>query len=245
MSRSPSVVWSLAASAAFVGVVLAVLFHLDAQDVVLQLLAWIDGQGALGPLLFVLVMALVVVLLAPGVPFTTGAGFVFGVVAGSLYVVVGTTLGAALSFLIARHLLGARAARFIQRRGRLRVVDEALTAHGWKVVLLTRLVPFFPFKLSNYLFGLTGLSLRGFMGGTFIGVIPLSVHNVYLGAIVAEVATGGERQGAWTPAQWVLYGAGFFVALGTVVYLSRLARRALANGVEAEEGVETESRCPR
>jgi len=39
--------------------------------------------------------------------FTTGVGFVFGVAKGTLCVVLGTTLGATLAFLIARHCFGA------------------------------------------------------------------------------------------------------------------------------------------
>jgi uncharacterized membrane protein YdjX (TVP38/TMEM64 family) len=99
--------------------------------------------------LFVVVMALVVVLLLPGVLFTTGAGFVFGIVEGTAYVVTGTVLGAVVAFLIARHLFGERARRFVLERSRLRLLSEEAVPHAWKVVLLTRLIPFFPSKLAN------------------------------------------------------------------------------------------------
>jgi len=183
-------------------------------------------------------MMLVVVLVLPGVMFTAGAGFVFGVVEGTVCVVVGTTLGAALAFLIARYLFGDRASQFVLRRARLRLVSEELTPHGWKIVLLTRLVPFFPFKLSNYFFGLTQFSLRGFMGGTFVGIIPLSLHNVWLGSIAAGITVPGGHIAARTPFEWVLYGGGFIAIVGLIAYLNRLARRALAN--YTEEDVEEE-----
>lgn len=202
------------------------LFGVDQQ--VLSLLGWLEAQGGWASLLFVLIMVVVVVLLVPGVLFTTGAGFVFGLVEGTVYVVTGTTLGAILAFLIARHLFGERATRYVLRRAKLKRVSEELTPHGWKIVMLTRLVPFFPFKLSNYFFGLTAFSLRHFSVGTFLGVIPLSLHNVYLGSIAADIATLGERNAERTPLEWGLYGAGFFVAVGGVIYLGHVARRALA-----------------
>ncbi len=226
--------WSIIISILFVAAVLCLLLLFDVDAQVLRLLVWLDAQGAWASLLFVLIMAAVVVLLLPGVLFTVGAGFVFGVVEGGIYVVSGTTLGAVLAFLIARHLFGERATRLVLRHARLKLVSEELVPQGWKIVMLTRLVPFFPFKLSNYFFGLTAFSLRGFTGGTFLGIIPFSLHNVYLGSIAADIATLGTRNTDRTLLEWGLYGAGFFVAVGIVIYLNRLARRALARYTEED-----------
>ncbi len=227
----------------FVALVLAALLVFDAQDAVLRMFDWLEAQGDWGPLLFILIMALVVVVLLPGIPFTTGAGFAFGVVLGSACVVVGTTLGAAVAFLIARYGLGGRAARFLQRRAKLALIREELAPQGWKIVLLTRLVPFFPGKLSNYVFGLAGFSLRGFVGGTLVGIVPFSVHNVYLGSLAADIATLGERNMERSPLEWGLYGLGAVAAATVVILLNRIARRALANYVEgsAPEGSGSEN----
>ena len=228
VAKPGSAAWGILVNVLFVAAFLGVLRLFGIDEQVLQLLTWLDAQGALASLLFMLIMAVVVVLLLPGMLFTTGAGFVFGVVEGAVYVVTGTTLGAMLAFLIARHLFGERATRFVLRHPGLKLVSEELAPQGWKIVMLTRLVPFFPYKLSNYFFGLTSFSLRGFTGGTFLGIIPFSVHNVYLGSIAADIAMLGQRNTDRTPLEWGLYGAGFFVAVGIVIYLNRLARRALA-----------------
>jgi uncharacterized membrane protein YdjX (TVP38/TMEM64 family) len=231
-SPFPSALLGIVVSILFVAAILAVLVHFGAHERVVQLLQWFDTHGAWASLLFILIMAAVVVLVLPGVLFTTGAGFVFGVVEGSLYVVTGTTLGATLAFLIARYLFGQRARQFIISRSRLRLVSEELTPHGWKIVLLTRLIPFFPSKISNYFFGLTPFSLRGYVGGSLLGFIPFSVHNVYLGSIAADLATLGVRNADRSPLEWALYGAGFVAAVVTVVTLNRLAQRALARYAE-------------
>jgi uncharacterized membrane protein YdjX (TVP38/TMEM64 family) len=218
----------------FIAILLAVLLYFDMEQQVISLLDWVDSKGAVAPLLFILIMALVVILLLPGIMFTVGGGFVFGVTEGSICIIVGTTLGAAVAFLTARHLFGARAARYLQNHVKLKLISDEMIPHGWKLVLLTRLVPFFPFKLSNYLFGLTRFSLGGFTAGTLLGIVPFSVHNAYLGSIAAEIAVRGNRTHQ-TPADWAVYIAGFLAIVIMVIYVNRLARRALQKYAAEEQ----------
>ncbi len=239
-----SPLWAIAASIALVAVLLGVLLYFDVHERLLELLAWVDDQSAWATVLFVLIMAAAVVLLLPGIFLTMGAGFVFGVVQGSILVVLGTTLGAALSFLIARHLLGGRAKRFIVEHERLRVINEEMARHGWKVVLLTRLIPFFPSKVANYFFGLTTFRFRGYLLGSALGFIPFSVHNVYLGSIVGDLAALTQRELGRTPVEWALYGFGFVATVFAVVYFNRLARRALARYAH-EDGTADQDRADR
>jgi uncharacterized membrane protein YdjX (TVP38/TMEM64 family) len=226
--KAKSAAWGIVASALSVGLILAVLIYFDTDKAVLLLLEWFDAQGAWAPLLFAAVMAVVVVLVLPGVMFTTGAGFVFGVGKGSVCVVLGTTIGAALAFLIARHLFGLRATEFVRANAKLESMSREFAFEGWKVVMLTRLIPFFPGKISNYFFGLTPVSFHAYVVGSLIGFIPFSVLNVYLGSIAADIATLGERNIDRTPLEWGLYGTGLFVAMGSVIYLNHMARSALA-----------------
>lgn len=236
-NRSP--LQSILGSVVIAAAILGVLLYFGVQEQILLLLNWFEAQGAWASLLFILMMALVVVLVLPGVLFTTGAGFVFGVVEGSIYVVAGTTLGAALAFLIARHTFGERARQVVMARTKLRIVSEELTPNGWKIVLLTRLIPFFPSKVANYFFGLTPFSFRGYLGGSLLGFIPFSVNSVYLGSIAADISTLGTRNLGRSPLSWTLYGTGFIATVIAVVYLSKLAQRALSRYADMETGTET------
>ncbi|WP_150910549.1 TVP38/TMEM64 family protein [Marinobacter halotolerans] len=226
------------ASIAFVGVILAILYSLGIHERVVVMLQWFEAQGAWAALLFILLMMVTVVALLPGFLFTTGAGFVFGVFEGTVYVVAGTVLGAAIAFLISRHLFGDRAKEFVMARARLRLMSNELTPHGWKIVLLTRLIPFFPGKLSNYFFGLTRFSFRGFVGGSAVGLIPFSLHNVYLGSIAADLTVLGVRETGRSPLEWAIYGAGFAGTVLAVIYLNILARRALAKYTDEDHSLE-------
>jgi len=218
----------IAAGILFVGLILVVLVYFDVHEQLVELLEWIDAQGAMAGVYFILLMAAVVVLLLPGIFLTTGAGFVFGVIEGTVLVVAGTVIGASLAFLIARHLFGERASRFIVSRSNLQVVSDEMARHDLNVVMLTRLIPFFPGKLSNYFFGLTRFTFKGFVLGSLIGFIPFSLHNVYLGSITAGLASLSRGEVERSPLQWAFYGLGFVATIVALLYFNNLARRALA-----------------
>jgi len=207
---------------------IAGLFYFDLDEQALRFLEWLELQGAWAPLLFILVDALVVVLVLPGVLLTLGAGFMFGVIHGGAYVVIATTLGATFAFIISRRFLATtKVAGYCLRNPRFLSIANLSQRRGWGVVLLTRLIPFFPFKLSNYFFGLAGFSLRDFCVGTFFGIMPITFFNVYLGSLAADLTMLHSQRLERTPLQWFYYGLGFLLVLALLIYCTRLARRML------------------
>ena len=228
MAPKMSLPWLIVGGLALVSALLAVLVAVDVHTELVALLRWIDRQGIWAAVIFILVMALVVILLLPGIFFTTGAGFVFGLVEGTMYVVVGSTIGAAVAFLLARYFLGDNARSYILSHQKLHAFSREALRHDFKVVLLTRLIPFFPGKLSNYVFGLTEFRFIHYTAATFIGFIPFSLHNVYLGSIAADLATIAAGEFQRTPLQWFFYGLGFVATLVAVIFFNHLARRSLA-----------------
>ena len=217
----------MALSILFVASLVGAFTYFDIQSQVLVFFEWLDKLGAWAPLLFIVVEIFIVVLLLPGIFFTLGAGFLFGAVNGTLYVIIGTTIGATSAFLIARHLFGKEVSIWLLNHPTLQVVDEEFVHEGWKIILLTRMVPFFPFKLSNYFFGLMRFSLRDFIIGTLFGIIPITVFNVYLGSLAANLAMLTTRD-AKSPWEWAILGGGLIIAIIVVIYSTRLAQRALA-----------------
>jgi uncharacterized membrane protein YdjX (TVP38/TMEM64 family) len=97
-------------------------------------------------------------------------------------------------------------------------------------VLLTRLSPIFPFTLLNYAFGLTRIPLSQYVLASWVGMIPGTVMYVYLGSLVHVGA--GHRQR--TVGEWVLYGVGLLATLAVTVFVTRLARRALAKKIDGK-----------
>ena len=235
MSVKYAPLWILAISILAVVGALSLLHYYDLDDRLIEVMQWLNAQGWQASLLFILIMAAAIVLLLPGVVFTMGAGFVFGVIKGTLLVVAGTVLGSTLAFLIARYLVGERPSRWLMSHVRPPHLGEVIREEGWRMIMLTRLVPLFPFKLSNYFFGLTPVRLWDFVFGNMLGIIPITLNNVYLGSIAADLTTLGQAGTERTPLQWTLYGIGFVLAVIGLIGLTRIARRVLARKIEKED----------
>jgi len=114
-------------------------------------LSWINGLGPVAPLVFILLYIVVTVAFLPGSIITLGAGVVFGVVQGSLYVFVGASLGATAAFLVGRYLARGWVAQKISGNAKFNAIDAAIGREGLKIVVLLRLSPVFPFNLLGNL----------------------------------------------------------------------------------------------
>jgi uncharacterized membrane protein YdjX (TVP38/TMEM64 family) len=115
------------------------------------------------------------------------AGAIFGTVMGTVYANSAATIGATLAFLVTRYLLRDA----IQNRfgTKLMTINRELETRGLNYLLFLRLVPLFPFFLINLAAGLTRLSLRTFILGTMIGIIPGGFVYVNAGASLATITS--------------------------------------------------------
>lgn len=195
------------------------------------MLAWVGDQGFLGIVAFIAIYILATVFFIPGSILTLGAGFVFGVVYGTLTVSVASTVGAFLAFLVGRYVARDWVAEKTGNNPKFKSIDEAVGREGWKIVLLTRLSPIFPFNLLNYAYGLTGVTGRAFFFASWIGMLPGTVMYVYFGSLAANLATLGQASAERGPLQWILYGIGLVATVAVTFFVTRLARRALSDSM--------------
>jgi uncharacterized membrane protein YdjX (TVP38/TMEM64 family) len=199
--------------------------------------AWVEGLGIWGPLAFIGGYALATVAFVPGWPLTLVGGAVFGVVWGTAYVLVGATLGASLAFLVARYLARRAIERKLEERPRFRAIDRAVGREGFKIVALLRLSPVFPFNLLNYALGLTRVRFLHYLAACLF-MLPGTLLYVYSGSLAgdaaAALAAGGG--GGRTPAQWALLAVGLAATAVVTVLITRKARQAIAQEVEAGDG---------
>jgi uncharacterized membrane protein YdjX (TVP38/TMEM64 family) len=198
------------------------------QALLQSLLERIAGLGLWAPVIFILAYALATVLLIPGSVLTLGAGAAFGLGWGLVWVTLGANLGAHAAFFVGRYFARDWVARKIAGHAGFSVIDQAVAEEGWKIVGLTRLSPAFPFTFLNYAFGLTRVSFRHYAVATFFGMMPGTVLYVYLGAL----AQAGIKSEGRTPGQWALLIVGLLATLAVTVFVTRIARRALAKKVE-------------
>lgn len=211
----------------------------DLQGRLRELLRWVEGQGATGVVIFMGAYMAATVLFIPGSILTLGAGFVFGVLEGVIYVSLASTLGATIAFVLGRYIARDWVSKKIAESARFSSIDRAVAREGWKIVGLTRLSPVFPFNMLNYAYGLTGVSLPSFFFASWIGMLPGTLMYVYLGSLAASLATIGAREGRST-AEWIFYGVGLVATVAVTLYVTRVARRALSERIEGSSEKEEE-----
>jgi uncharacterized membrane protein YdjX (TVP38/TMEM64 family) len=160
------------------------------------------------------------------------AGFLFGMVWGTIAALFGTTLGATLAFLIARGVLRPWIERRFATHPKFRAIDRAIADQGFKVVLLARLCSLLPFSVTSYIFGLTNVSLGRYILATVIGRIPETLAFAYVGwtaKSLADLASGKVEIGL---IQESLLGLGLVAMIAVAAVIAHIARRALREAIE-------------
>ncbi|HEU0050684.1 MAG TPA: TVP38/TMEM64 family protein [Patescibacteria group bacterium] len=144
--------------------------------------------GSFGPLLVIgLYVASTIFLFTKG-SIDIVAGLVYGPVFGSLFILIGLNIAAALAFWFGRFF----GAHFVQlhEKGWLKKYDEILQEEGFMTVLFMRLF-LFPFDLVSIGCGMSRMSFRQYVFGTLIGSIPSTVTLVALGGTLEHPRSWG------------------------------------------------------
>ncbi|KQX68144.1 TVP38/TMEM64 family protein [Paenibacillus sp. Root444D2] len=152
------------------------VLHLGPEDI----RAWILSFGWASPVLFIFIYAVRPLILFPASVLSLTGGLAFGPVWGTVYTIVGATIGAVLSFWLAR-FLGNKlvSTRSKEKWGKL---EKQLQQKGFIYILLLRLIPIFPFDLISYGAGVAKVNFSAFLFGTLLGIIPGTFAYSFLGS---------------------------------------------------------------
>ena len=197
--------------------------------------SYVQSLGAVGPVVVMLAYILSTVLFIPGSALTIGSGTLFGLTTGFVVVFLGANLGALCSFLLARTLLRDKVANWAAANPKFRSLDQAIGKQGFKMVLLTRLSPVFPFVLLNYFLGLTAVRTAPYVLANLIGMLPATFLFVYIGA-AARDALAGQMDASAGFYQQILKVVGLLATVAVVVVVTRIARKALREAEQEQEG---------
>jgi uncharacterized membrane protein YdjX (TVP38/TMEM64 family) len=206
----PKVVFGFAAIAAGVFLAWRVgVFDLLTVENIDSLDAWFESLGWWAPLAFVVLWIVASVFFLPGLPITIAGGLVFGAVWGTVWTTVGANLGAAAAFLIGRYVARGMVERMLEKNRALKNIDDGIKNQGWRMLLITRLVPIFPFNIQNYVYGLTDIPLKTYVLVTLPCMVPATV--------AFNFAAGSVRTGDFAKTLWYLgVAAVFFVLLSLI-----------------------------
>jgi uncharacterized membrane protein YdjX (TVP38/TMEM64 family) len=190
-------------------------------------LQWVNGLGALGGVVFIAIYIIATLAFLPAAILTLGAGVIFGVIWGSLYVFIGATLGAVAAFLVGRYLARGWVKQKISSYKKFANIDQAVSKEGLKIVFLIRLSPLFPFNLLNYALGVTSVSLKDYFLAS-VGMIPGTIMYVYLGHLAGDLALiGNKSQPHNMILHWVIQIIGLIATIAVTVYVTKIAKKAL------------------
>ena len=121
---------------------------------------------------------------------TLMAGFIFQFFLGSLIVIIGSVTGAVFSFLISRYFLKD----FLQNRfqSQFSVINEGFKKEGFFYLLSLRLIPAVPFFMINIFMGITSISTRHYILGTFLGMLPAIFVYVNAGQQISTLKSPAD-----------------------------------------------------
>ncbi len=114
-----------------------------------------------------------VALALPGITFAVFAGLLFGPALGTICCSVATTAGAVIAFLVGRFFLKDSIKPVAMKNPYLKkwLFDESGNNELF-ILMITRLVPLFPYNLQNFAYGVTDISFWKYAVGSLVFMLP-------------------------------------------------------------------------
>lgn len=154
--------------------------------------AFFKSFGILGYFIYILVYAASCVFMLPGSMLTIVAGIAFGPVIGGLTALIGATLGATAAFLVAKYVARGMIEDKIGKNEMFKKIDDGVEQNGASFLILTRLVPVFPFSFQNYAYGLTKIDLKTYFLVSLVCMAPGAFIYAYM---AGEIVLNGFSAG--------------------------------------------------
>ena len=131
-----------------------------------------QGGSALGVAVYFATYAAGAVLTMPTWLLSGMAGYAYGPVRGVLLASPANVLGAMVTFLLGRWVIGGALGRRLPTSGRWGAIHRAVDADAFRIGFLLRISPFAPQNLLGYGLSLTPMRARTFVAATWLGLHP-------------------------------------------------------------------------
>ena len=161
---------------------------LDKLKDIAGLQAWFQGMGAIGYITYILIYILVAVFMFPASAITIVAGITFGSMLGGILALIGSTIGACVAFIIAKYVARDLIVSRFSENIIFKKIEKGVAENGTSFLILTRLVPIFPYNIQNYAYGVTKMKVGTFGLVSFITMAPGAIIYAFM---AGEIATNG------------------------------------------------------
>ncbi len=159
------------------------VFSIFSFENINELKLYLTSFGIWTPAVFIALFAMATVLFVPGLPITVLSGILFGAFWGTVYVVIGSAIGVSAAFLIGRYLGRDFVKRMTEKNEKLSGLDKYIKEQGNTILIISRLVPVFPFNLQNYAYGITDISFSTYFWYSLIFMLPGTFIYTSFGAL--------------------------------------------------------------
>ncbi len=149
---------------------------------------WFNELGVIGYIIYMLLYVVVAVCMLPASAFTIVAGIAFGSVLGGILSLLGATLGATVAFIISKYLARDFILRKLGENPIFKKIENGVKENGTSFLILTRLVPVFPYNVQNYAYGITPMKVGNF---AMVSLITMAPGSFIYAFIAGEIATNG------------------------------------------------------
>jgi uncharacterized membrane protein YdjX (TVP38/TMEM64 family) len=196
----------LALVAVMAGIVLVVSHRAEIDPAAIRNVV---ARSPFAPVVFIGLQILASLFFVPRTVLGIAAGLLFGLFWGSVWAIVGAVAGATVHFAFVRWLGGTGKLDAAPAIGKF---VERAEHGGWRAVAILRLTPL-PHSVANAALALTNLSWTDYLVGSCIGMLPMTVVQVAVGATGSEIFQGGGR--------WVLASLVLAACLALTFFLKR------------------------
>jgi len=200
------------------------------QDTLQNVVDYVQDMGPAGALYFGVIYLVAEILAVPATPLTLSAGYLFGLTKGVAIVLTAASIAASFAFVVGKTVLRCWVEDILEQKPEFAKIDKAIGREGFKLLLLVRLSPIFPFALSNYLYGASSIDFASYFWGTVLGFAPGTIAYVYTGMVGQALTLGGE--GAQQP--WYVYAAGFGALLTFLKLVTDVATE-IVNAIDDDD----------
>ncbi len=148
--------------------------------------AWFNSLGIWGYLAYILLYTVIAIFMIPGSMLTIAGGIVFGSIIGGVLSMIAGTTGATAAFIVARYIARGTIEDKFKDNKFFKKIDAGVKENGTSFLILTRLVPVFPYNVQNYAYGCTSMNLLTYVVISFITMMPGSFIYAYMAGEIVQ-----------------------------------------------------------
>ncbi|PAB58343.1 TVP38/TMEM64 family protein [Anaeromicrobium sediminis] len=162
------------------------IYDYISMDNIENLQTWIKSFEPLGPIVYIFIFIVGCLLFLPAPPLVILAGLVFGPLMGTLWTALAAIIADATAFLVARYAARDMIAKWANENKSFKRIDEGVKKEGWRILMITRLIPVFPYMIQSYAYGLTNIQFSSYILVSWICTIPGIIAFTFMGGAIGS-----------------------------------------------------------